>query len=148
MQNTTVQQLFRVPARKYPYEDNFCPTIKKKFFLEEIFYFDKLKVLKSSMTIVFSSSCLKIAKKGIFSAKFEVLSNYIKLFMNLNFRAEKQGYCLTSLNCVITIVFSVSCIKQKNYFFKKMFIFLVFTIVFSFTKIFVFNDSQFTESEK
>ena len=64
--------------------------------MQEIIHFDKLKVLKSSMTIVFLISSLKIAKWCIFSAKFEVLSTYMKLSMNLNLRAEKQNYCLTS----------------------------------------------------
>ena len=72
----------------------------------------------------------------------------MKLCMNLNLRDQKQNYCLTSLNYIITNVFSVSCIKQKNYFFKKKFIFLAFTIVFAFTKIFVFNDGQITEGDK
>ena len=64
--------------------------------------------------------------------------------MNLNLRAEKLNYCLTSLNYVITIVFSVSCIKQKNYFFKIH----ILRLLFAFTKIFVFNDGQITEGEK
>ena len=78
------------------------------FFLQEILHFDKLKVLKSSMAIAFPNSSLNL---GIFSAKFEVLSAYMKLCMNLNLRAEKQNYCLTSLNYIITIVFSLSCIN-------------------------------------
>ena len=48
--------------------------------------------------------------------------------MNLNLQTEKQSYCLTPLNYVITILFSVSCIKQKNYFFQKILLFLAFTI--------------------
>ena len=71
----------------------------------------------------------------------------MKLCMNLNLRAEKQNYYQTSLNYVVTIVISVSCIKQKNYFFKKIFVFPVFTNC-AFTKIFVFNDGQITEGEK
>ena len=43
----------------------------------------------------------------------------MKLCMNLNLLAEKQNYYQISLNYVVTIVISVSCIKQKNYFFKK-----------------------------
>ena len=63
--------------------------------------------------------------------------------MKLTLRAEKQNYCLTSPNYVITIVFAVSCIKQKNYFFKILSYFL--RLLFAFTKIFVFNDGQITE---
>ena len=44
------------------------------------------------MTIAFSSSSLQIAKWSVFSAKFEVLSAYMKLCMNLNLGAEKQNY--------------------------------------------------------
>ena len=54
----------------------------------------------------------------------------MKLHMNLNFWDEKQNCHLTSLNYVIIIVFSVSCIKQKNYFIKNVFIFLAFTTCF------------------
>ena len=57
----------------------------------------------------------------------------MKLCMDLNLQAEKQNYYLTSLNYVVTIVLSVSCIKQKNYFFKKkiyVYIFLAFSICF------------------
>ena len=96
------------------------------------------------MTIVFSSSSLEIAKWGIFIAKFEVLSAYMKLCTNLNSWAEKQSNYLASLNYVVTIVFSVSYIKQKNS--KKIFYFL--GLLFAFTKIFVFNDGQITEVEK
>ena len=46
----------------------------------------------------------------------------MKLCMNLNLWAWKQNYYLTSLNyVVVTIVFSVSCIKQTNYFFRRIF---------------------------
>ena len=45
----------------------------------------------------------------------------MKLYMNLNLRPKKQNYYLTSLNYVVTIVFSASCIKQANYFFQKKF---------------------------
>ena len=58
------------------------------------------------------------------------ISTYMKLCINLNVRAEKQNHGLTSLNYVTTIVFFVSCIKQTNYFFKSIFIFLAFTICF------------------
>ena len=70
----------------------------------------------------------------------------MKLCMNLNLRAEKQNYYLTSLNYVVTIVISVSCIKQKNYFFEKISCFL--RLLFAFTNIFVFNDAQINEGEK
>ena len=66
----------------------------------------------------------------------------MKLCMKLTLRAEKQNYCLTSRNYVITIVFAVSCIKQKNYFFKILSYFL--RLLFAFTKIFVFNDGKLT----
>ena len=69
---------------KLPKKDNFGPTFKS-FFFQEILHFGKLKVLKSSMTTDFSSSGIKIAKYGIFSAK--VLFTYMKLCMNLNLRA-------------------------------------------------------------
>ena len=82
------------------------------------------------MTIAFSSSSLQIAKWSIFSGKFEVLSSYMKLCVNLNLGAEKKNYCLKSLNYVITIVFFVSCIKQKNYFFRITLIYFAFTICF------------------
>ena len=52
------------------------------FLLQEILHFGKLKVLKPSMTIVFSSYNLKIAKQSIF--REAVLSTYMKLCMNLN----------------------------------------------------------------
>ena len=84
-----------------------------------------MKVLKSSMTIDFSISSPKIAKWGILSAKFEVFSTYIKLCMNLNLRAEKQNYCLTSLSYVITIVFSISCINAFTICFHKDFVYLI-----------------------
>ena len=42
-------------------EDNLGPTFKS-FFLQETLHFGKLKELKSSMAIDFSSSSLKIAK--------------------------------------------------------------------------------------
>ena len=45
----------------------------------------------------------------------------MKLCMNLNLRNLKQNYYLTSLNYVVTILFSFSCIKQRNYFFQKIF---------------------------
>ena len=88
--------------------------------MQEISLFDKLQVLKSSMAIVFSSSSLKIAKQGIFSAKFEVLSTYMKLCMNLNLRAEKQNYYRTSPNHVLIIYFPFPLLNrktQKNKFF-------------------------------
>ena len=66
--------------------------------------------------------------------------------MNLNLRAEKQNYYLTSLNYGVTIVISVSCIKQKNYFLKKNSYFL--RLVFAFRKIFVINDGQINEGQK
>ena len=56
--------------------------------------------------------------------------NSKKLCMNLDLRDEKQNYYLTSLNCVVTIVTSVSCVKQKHYFFEKKNLFLAFTICF------------------
>ena len=39
--------------------------------------------------------------------------------MNLNLRASKENYYLTSLNYFVTMVFSISCIKMKIYFFQK-----------------------------
>ena len=68
--------------------------------------------------------------------------------MNLNLRAEKQNYYLTSLNYVVTIIFSVSCIKQKNYFFKKKKKIIFLRLLFGLTKMFVFNDGHITEGEK
>ena len=68
---------------KLPKKDNFGPTVKG--FFQKILHFGKLKMLKSSMTTDFSSSGIKIAKYGIFSAK--VLFTYMKLCMNLNLRA-------------------------------------------------------------
>ena len=94
------------------------------------------------MTIFFPSSNLKIAKSGIFSGKCKVLSTYIKLCMKLNLRA----YCLTSLYYASTIVFYVSCMKQKILFFKKRSYFL--RLLIAFAKIFVSNDGQITECEK
>ena len=70
----------------------------------------------------------------------------MKLFMSLNLRAEKQNYCVTSLNYVITIVFFVFCFKQKKYFSKKLS--YLRRLTFALTKIFVFNDGQITEGEK
>ena len=49
------------PAQKYVNKTNLGLNLKN-YFLQEILHFDKLKVVKSSMTIVFSSSSLKIAK--------------------------------------------------------------------------------------
>ena len=55
----------------------------------------------------------------------------MKLCTNLNLRAEKQNYYQISLNYVVTIVISVSCIKQKNYLKKKISHFL--RLLFAFT---------------
>ena len=71
----------------------------------------------------------------------------MKLCMNLNLRAQKQNYYQTSLNYVATTVIFVSCIKQKKIFFSKKFSYFLH-LLFAFTKIFVFNDSQITEDEK
>ena len=65
--------------------------------------------------------------------------------MNLNLQAKKQNYYLTSLNYVVTVEFSVSRIKQKNLKKKKSYF---LRLLFAFTKIFVFNDSQIAEGEK
>ena len=50
------------------------------------------------------------------------------------------------LNNVVTIVFSVSCIKQKTIFSKKFSNFL--RLLLPFRKIFVSNDGQITEVGK
>ena len=77
--NMTIQ-FFQILAQKYSNKTIFFLHFfsHKIFFLQKISHFDKLKVLKPSMAIVFSSSSL-----GIFSAKFEVLSSDMKLCMNL-----------------------------------------------------------------
>ena len=67
------------------------------------------------------------------------------LCMNLNLRAEKQNYCLASLNYVITIVVSVSRVNQ--FIFLKKFLYFL-SLLFTFTKIFVFNDGQIPEGGK
>ena len=98
------------------------------------------------MAIAFSSSSLKIAKSGNFRAKFEVLSAYMKFCMNLNLRAEKQNYYLTSLNYVVTVAISVSVLKWTIIFSRKNSYFL--RLLFAFTKILVFNYDQISEREK
>ena len=52
---------FSSSGPKIPKEENFGPTFKK-VYLQEIIHFDKLKVLKSNMAIVFSNFSLKMAK--------------------------------------------------------------------------------------
>ena len=51
--------------------------------------------------------------------------------MNLNLRASKQNYYLTSLNYFVTMVFSISCIKMKIYFFQKSLNFLRLLLLFT-----------------
>ena len=71
----------------------------------------------------------------------------MNLCMNVNLRAEKQNYCLTSLNYVFTIAFCISSIKQKLFFSKKKKSYFL-RLLFAFAKIFVFNDGQLTERKK
>ena len=61
--------------------------------------------------------------------------------MNLNLRAEKQNYCLISLN----YAFPFPALNRKTifYFKKKKSYFL--RLRSAFTKIFVFNNGQITE---
>ena len=64
----------------------------------------------------------------------------------LKFMSLKTKLLQTPLNCVVTIEFSVSCVKKKNYFLKKFSNFL--GLLLAFTKIFVFNGGQITEGGK
>ena len=116
--NSTVA--FSSSSPKTPKQNVFEPTLKKPF-LKEILHFGKLKVLKSSKTIASSISSLKIAKRGIFCAKFEVLSTYMNLCLNLNLRAE--------ILCFLTSSKLYYCNGIFRFPFSRI-IFLAFTIYF------------------
>ena len=83
----TVQYFFRAPVPKYPNKTILVLHLKK-FLLQEILHFDKLKVQKlqkSNMTTVLAISSLKISNKVFSVQKFFLLC--MKLCMNLNLQA-------------------------------------------------------------